>query len=92
MRRRSERRRMVGVQYSEGRGRSNLEEEEEEEGRREGWGCWPRYVATLMPVVMKVRTATAPRLERRDKPHTPCPLVHPFPKRVPNPTRRPLMR
>jgi hypothetical protein len=49
----------------------------------------PRSVAAIAPVVMKVATATRERCDRRESPHTPCPLVHPLPRRAPYPTRRP---
>ncbi|GER04343.1 hypothetical protein JCM17846_20250 [Iodidimonas nitroreducens] len=41
------------------------------------------------PVAMNRAVATIDRGERRDTPHTPWPLVHPDPKRVPKPTNSP---
>ena len=40
-------------------------------------------------VAMKTAVAASERGEPRPMPQTPCPLVHPAPRRVPNPTRRP---
>src|SRR5258708_33631022 len=46
--------------------------------------------ATVMrAVAMKTGVATSERGERRETPHTPCPLGQPEPSRVPNPTSRP---
>ena len=39
--------------------------------------------------VMKVNVASSDRGDILARPHTPCPLVHPPPKRVPNPTSNP---
>src|SRR5687767_2916481 len=38
---------------------------------------------------MNVATAASERRDRRPRPQTPWPLVHPLPRRVPNPTRKP---
>lgn len=38
---------------------------------------------------MKTPTATYDRIDNRGNPHTPCPLVHPFPRQVPAPTSNP---
>jgi hypothetical protein len=48
--------------------------------------------AVTAPVNMNVNTAASERGERRDKPHNPCPEVHPPDRRVPNPVRRPATR
>ncbi len=42
-----------------------------------------------MAVDMNVSVATAERNEKRAKPQTACPLVHPLPRRVPYPTKIP---
>ncbi len=44
---------------------------------------------TIAAVSMKVPVATSERSEKRLRPQTPCPLVQPLPKRVPNPTSSP---
>jgi len=46
-------------------------------------------VATTIPVPIKQHTATIERIDNLGNPHTPCPLVQPFPILVPNPTNRP---
>ena len=38
---------------------------------------------------MKVMVAIIDRIESLAMPHTPCPLVQPDPKRLPNPTNKP---
>ncbi len=43
----------------------------------------------MAPVSIKVITAASDRNESRANPHTPCPEVHPEPRDVPTPTRRP---
>lgn len=40
-------------------------------------------------VVRKTATATNDLILNLDMPHKPCPLVHPFPIFVPNPTSNP---
>mmetsp|Transcript_14491 Transcript_14491/g.10446 ORF Transcript_14491/g.10446 Transcript_14491/m.10446 type:complete len:137 (-) Transcript_14491:13-423(-) len=40
---------------------------------------------------MKVQVPTKDRRDKREIPHTPCPLVHPFPSLVPTPTSSPPM-
>ena len=47
-----------------------------------------RYVVTIA-VLINVPTATNERVEKRDNPQIPWPLVHPFANRVPNPTNNP---
>lgn len=42
-----------------------------------------------IPAVKKSPTATIDLLLNLGKPHKPCPLVHPFPNLVPNPTSNP---
>ncbi len=44
-----------------------------------------------MPIadVRNVLTATYDLILRRGNPQRPCPLVHPFPNLVPNPTNNP---
>ena len=42
----------------------------------------------ITPVAMNVAVATIERVEPRLIPHTPCPLVHPFPRAVPTPTEK----
>ena len=42
-------------------------------------------------VAMKVIVAAIERADPRDIPQTPWPLVQPFPKTDPNPTKRPAM-
>eukprot|EP00966_Prymnesium_polylepis_P313602 7246650-Prymnesium_polylepis.1 len=44
-----------------------------------------------MAAIMKVGTATSERIERRERPHRPCPLVQPLESAVPRPTARPAM-
>lgn len=44
---------------------------------------------TAIPADMKANVAAIERGERRATPHTPCPLVQPFPKRDPKPTSSP---
>ena len=39
--------------------------------------------ATTKPVTIKTPVATSERSDRRESPHTPCPLVQPDPSRVP---------
>lgn len=46
-------------------------------------------VVVTNPVIMKVHTAAIERVLTRAIPHTPCPVVHPLPSRVPKPTRPP---
>src|SRR5207237_427685 len=41
------------------------------------------------PASMNAAVATSERGDRRDSPHTPCPLVQPDPYAVPTPTSRP---
>lgn len=48
-----------------------------------------RIEAVRNPDTRKAAVATSERGERRDSPHTPCPLVHPEPRRLPNPTSIP---
>jgi len=48
--------------------------------------------ANSMPVNMKDMTPTKERRDNRAIPQMPCPVVHPLPKRVPNPTRNPPSR
>ena len=43
-------------------------------------------------MVIKLMTATKDRLLNRARPQIPWPLVHPLPKRVPKPTKKPPMR
>ena len=43
----------------------------------------------IKPFNINVIVATNDRIDARDNPHTPWPLVHPFPRTTPNPTRRP---
>lgn len=43
----------------------------------------------MAPVAMNVTVATMERPDIREIPHTPWPLVHPFPSTDPNPTRTP---
>lgn len=43
----------------------------------------------MIPVVTKVRVAIMDRVESRPIPQTACPLVHPFARDVPSPTRIP---
>lgn len=47
--------------------------------------------AVSIPKVIKQKTAIDERIDSLGKPHTPCPLVHPLPNLVPNPTKRPEM-
>ena len=44
-----------------------------------------------IPIALKRNTTTATRdlTLNLDKPHKPCPLVHPLPNLVPNPTNSP---
>ena len=42
-----------------------------------------------IPAAMNAAVATIDRCDRRLTPHTPCPLVHPLPIRVPKPTSKP---
>ena len=46
-------------------------------------------VAVNNPVVINAATATIDLSDSLGNPHTPCPLVHPFPNLVPNPTKNP---
>ena len=41
------------------------------------------------PAPIKTSVATSERGDSLDSPHTPCPLVHPAPYRVPAPTSNP---
>src|SRR6185503_9103248 len=43
----------------------------------------------IMPVTTNRAVAVIDRRDRRETPQMPWPLVHPLPRRVPNPTRRP---
>lgn len=45
--------------------------------------------AVNSPMPMKQLTATIDLGANLGNPHTPCPLVHPFPILVPNPTQNP---
>ena len=45
--------------------------------------------AEITPVTMNDRTATNDLLLIRANPQIPCPVVHPFPNFVPNPTKKP---
>jgi hypothetical protein len=44
----------------------------------------------MNPIPIKEQTATKDLIDNLGNPHTPCPLVHPFPIFVPNPTKNPL--
>jgi hypothetical protein len=46
-------------------------------------------VAVSIAVTIKIIVAVIDRDERRDIPQMPCPLVQPFPKLVPTPTKKP---
>lgn len=46
-------------------------------------------MATTIPVPIKQHTATIERIDNLGNPHTPCPLVQPFPIFVPKPTNIP---
>ena len=43
----------------------------------------------MIPVARKVRTAAKDLSENLGNPQSPWPLVHPFARSVPNPTRKP---
>lgn len=43
----------------------------------------------MAPVVIKVMVAMMLRMESREMPQTPCPLVQPLPRTEPKPTNRP---
>lgn len=45
----------------------------------------------MKPIPMNVHTATIDLIDNLGNPHTPCPLVHPFPIFVPKPTKNPLI-
>ena len=46
-------------------------------------------VVVMMAATMKVGTATRERKEKRERPHRPWPLVHPFARAVPKPVAKP---
>mgnify|MGYP003591157208 FL=1 len=46
-------------------------------------------VAVNIPQAIKHDTATKDLSDNLGNPHTPCPLVHPFPNFVPKPTNNP---